>query len=45
MLFARMKLIVDLAQATAGYVCINLCGADACMAKEFLDNAEVSTIL
>tara|TARA_B100000579_G_C22205492_1_gene564860 strand:- start:132 stop:257 length:126 start_codon:yes stop_codon:yes gene_type:complete len=38
-----MELVVHLAQALAGEVGVDLRGADAGVAKEFLDDAEVGT--
>ena len=44
-LWARVVLAVDVAQAGGGDVGVNLCGADAYMAEEFLDDTQVGAMV
>src|ERR1043166_10044963 len=40
-----MELLMDFAQATAAHVSINFGGADAGVAEQFLDNAQIGPML
>ena len=40
-----MKFLMDLAQSLPGYMSIDFCGADAGMAEQFLNDAQVGAIL